>query len=278
MVDENNVYVADFLNGRICKINPMTQDLVMVAGGGTLGDDGCAATSAAIAAPYGVAIDSDGSVIFTELLGCRVRKVASGSIINLGDTDLDGFSDSIEVAAGSSPTDPTSIPFQTKPDVAVVLDSLTLSLKVNTTSANSDTISLTGGIFYGSKPVFTNQQFIVALGNVAESFTLNKNGDASTKSGKIHMQYNKKKSQINVNINLKKGDFRQFLSNADNYASTQSYTLNAAGITGIVLFANEIHVNNIELFWRVSRSARIIRVNGATISLPGSGFGAIVGR
>jgi hypothetical protein len=72
-----NVYIADYLNYRIRKITVATGVITTFAGIGTSGmsDDGIPATSAALADPVGVALDSAGTVYIMDQSSFRVRKV-----------------------------------------------------------------------------------------------------------------------------------------------------------------------------------------------------------
>ena len=59
-----NVYIADFYNYRVRKVTVSTGIITTFAGSGTFGDsgDGGAATSAELGGPYGVAVDSTGTL------------------------------------------------------------------------------------------------------------------------------------------------------------------------------------------------------------------------
>ncbi len=74
-----NLYVADATLGRVYKVTPSGAGSV-VAGGGT-GDDGVAATSAYLLAPYGIAFDRQDNLYIAEDRG-RVRKVDSSGVIH----------------------------------------------------------------------------------------------------------------------------------------------------------------------------------------------------
>ncbi len=76
-----NIYIADFGNSRIRKISNGV--ITTVAGNGTAGfsGDGGRATSAQIAGPDGLAVDSAGNLYIAEYLNDRVRKVTPDGII-----------------------------------------------------------------------------------------------------------------------------------------------------------------------------------------------------
>ena len=74
-----NVFIADGGNGRVRKVDA-NGIITTVAGGGS-GGDGGPATSAHIADPTGVAVDSSGNIFISEYFGPKIRKVdASGTI------------------------------------------------------------------------------------------------------------------------------------------------------------------------------------------------------
>jgi sugar lactone lactonase YvrE len=60
-----NIYVADLGNNRIRKINA-SGVISTIAGGGSGNANGVAATSVALSAPAGIAVDSTSNVYFTE--------------------------------------------------------------------------------------------------------------------------------------------------------------------------------------------------------------------
>jgi uncharacterized protein (TIGR03437 family) len=72
------VYIADSGTARVVKVSAGT--LTRAAGGGTLAVDGVPATSAQLATPVGVAVDSSGALYIADTGAARVRKVSSGAI------------------------------------------------------------------------------------------------------------------------------------------------------------------------------------------------------
>lgn len=83
---QGNLYIADWFNNRIRKVNISTGIITTVAGGGSpvypsIGDGG-AATSAGLSYPRDVAIDAQGNLYIADESHARVRKVnASTGII-----------------------------------------------------------------------------------------------------------------------------------------------------------------------------------------------------
>ena len=76
-----NVFAADTWNNRIRRVAAGTGVVTTVAGNGAggFGGDGGPATSAVMNGPFGVAVDSDGSVLFTDTNNHRIRRVAAGT-------------------------------------------------------------------------------------------------------------------------------------------------------------------------------------------------------
>jgi sugar lactone lactonase YvrE len=77
-----NLYIADQYNHRIRKVSP-NGNIATVAGNGTFGfsgDDG-PATSASLAFPRGVAVDTAGNLFIADNGNSRIRKVTAGGVI-----------------------------------------------------------------------------------------------------------------------------------------------------------------------------------------------------
>ncbi len=88
-----NLYISDWLNSRIRKVN--TNGIIStVAGTGTLGfsGDGGLATAAMIALPQDVALDTRGNLYIADWVNARVRVVnASGIIETIAGTGIPGY-------------------------------------------------------------------------------------------------------------------------------------------------------------------------------------------
>jgi len=90
-IDKNgNLFIADFYNNRIRRVDAMTHDITTVAGsgdpvfGGTYGGDGGAATIAHLNGPQGVAVDANGNLFITDTFNGIVRRVdANTQVITL---------------------------------------------------------------------------------------------------------------------------------------------------------------------------------------------------
>jgi hypothetical protein len=77
----NNLYISDFYNNRVRKVDASTGVITTVVGTGTASStgDGSAATSATVYGPCYSRFDSSGNLYITEYEGRRVRKVVTVS-------------------------------------------------------------------------------------------------------------------------------------------------------------------------------------------------------
>ena len=90
-----NIYIADYSNNRIRKVNTsgIINTVAGSAGIGGFSGDGGAATSAKLFAPCGVAVDASGNIYIVDAANRRVRKVNnSGIITTVAGTGTNGFS------------------------------------------------------------------------------------------------------------------------------------------------------------------------------------------
>jgi len=87
-----NLFIADEVAGRIRKVAP-DGTITTVAGGGRLDGEDVPATAVALKNPFGVAVDSSGTLYFSETGTQRVRKVGpDGIIVTIAGTGQQGFS------------------------------------------------------------------------------------------------------------------------------------------------------------------------------------------
>jgi hypothetical protein len=89
-----NVYIADFSNNRIRKVNVSTGIITTVAGTGSAGynGDGILATSAALKSPFDVCTDKFGNIYIADEMNYRVRKItiSTGLISTVAGTGVAG--------------------------------------------------------------------------------------------------------------------------------------------------------------------------------------------
>ncbi len=90
-----HLYIADWLNNRVRKVDKSTGIISTIAGTGTAGynGDGIAATAAQINGPCGIIFDNAGNIYIAEYGGARVRKIniGSGIISTIAGTGTAGY-------------------------------------------------------------------------------------------------------------------------------------------------------------------------------------------
>jgi len=104
-----NVYIADFSNNRIRVVSNGV--IVTVAGNGTVGfggDDG-PATSAELAGPLGVAVDSAGNVYIADFYNNRIRRLSGGVITTVAGNGIASSNGDNGPATGAQLNLPQSI-------------------------------------------------------------------------------------------------------------------------------------------------------------------------
>ncbi|MDP4263569.1 MAG: T9SS type A sorting domain-containing protein [Bacteroidota bacterium] len=76
-----NLFIADWQNHRVRRVDKVTGMISTIAGTGTAGynGDGIPATSAQIDGPCGIIFDKAGNIYFAEYSGHRVRKISGGT-------------------------------------------------------------------------------------------------------------------------------------------------------------------------------------------------------
>lgn len=116
------------------------------------------------------------SIIFT--VADAATGGGGGAGTNSDDSDGDGFSDSVELAAGTSAQNATDTPFGGQPAPApIVLPDVKLNIKLNFGKKNSDAISLSGTLLLTND--LSGKTLIVDVGGVARAFTLNNTGSGT---------------------------------------------------------------------------------------------------
>jgi len=96
-----NLFISDWGNDRIRKVDASTGVISTVAGDGTasFGGDGGPATLASLNLPSGLAFDSEGTLFIADQLNHRIRKVEAGFVLDdANPDDGDGVEQSLTVA------------------------------------------------------------------------------------------------------------------------------------------------------------------------------------
>jgi hypothetical protein len=110
-----NLYIADWQNNRVRKVDAGTGVITTVAGNGTAGfsGDGAAATSATLKGPTGVVVDSAGNLYIADQANNRVRKVDAGTgvITTVAGNGTAGFSGDGGLATNAAMFSPTDLTF-----------------------------------------------------------------------------------------------------------------------------------------------------------------------
>jgi trimeric autotransporter adhesin len=153
----NNLYIADRQNSRIRKVTVSSGVISTVAGNGTFGfsGDGSAATSAQIAFPSDVAVDSTGNIYIADLGNHRIRKVTTGGVIStLAGTGAQGFTSSGPLSSAQF-WQPASIAADNSGNVFVLDSGNNRIVKVSTGAVS---IVLGGGSALGDGGPATNGQ------------------------------------------------------------------------------------------------------------------------
>jgi len=90
-----NVYIADFYNSRIRRVDAVTDTITTVAGNGTAGysGDGGQATAAEIYDASAVAVDNNGNIYISDYYNSMIRKVsaATGIITTIAGNDTPAY-------------------------------------------------------------------------------------------------------------------------------------------------------------------------------------------
>ena len=131
------------------------------------------------------------------------------------DSDGDGFSDSLETAAGSSPLNASDTPTGAQGSEPQALADVKLGITLNFAKAEQDSIGFSSSLLLSSGFNTAGQRMIVDIGGVAAAFTLDKKSAAKTKTGSASIKSKGVSARIGkCTVKLGKGDFAATLAAA----------------------------------------------------------------
>jgi plastocyanin len=162
---------------------------------------------------YAVAITA-GNITGSDTQSLLIQIV---NTIKVSDQDGDGFTDALEIAAGSLPTDASSTPFGILASGSTPLTVTKLSIKLNFARPGSDTIKLQGTLLIPDQFKSAGQQTAVDIGGVSALFTLDDKGLGKSGAGSFKLNVKSQQGLVFAqhapfSISLSKGAFAQSLS------------------------------------------------------------------
>ena len=155
--DSGNVFIADWGNNRIRKVNNSTGIITTVAGNGTLGysGDSAAATNAELNNPGGVSVDAFGNVFIADYYNHRIRKVngSTGIITTIAGNGTMGYSGDGSLATSAELRNPFGVSVDALGNVFIADDGNSRIRKVNSSTGIITTIAGNGVYGYGGDGV-----------------------------------------------------------------------------------------------------------------------------
>ena len=121
-----NLFIADTFNYAIREVGATSGNIQTVAGDGTglsgFGGDGGPATSARLAGPTGVEVDSQGNLYIADYYNFRVRKVANGTITTVAGSGRSGYAGDGGLATQAEMESPAGVAVDSSGNVYVAED------------------------------------------------------------------------------------------------------------------------------------------------------------
>ncbi len=163
-----NVYIADRDNNRIRKVD--TSGIIStVAGNGNIGygGDGGPATSANLASPTGIAVDTSGNLYIADRDNHRIRKVNNSGIIStVAGNGVAGNGDGQGIATDANLYSPTSLAIDSVGNIFIADRDNHLIRKL-TPSGNISTVAGDGSYFYNGDGIPAINASLAAPSGVA---------------------------------------------------------------------------------------------------------------
>ena len=161
------------------------------------------------------------------------------------DTDGDGFSDELELATGSNPLDVGSIPALATSAIKHTFGAQKIGIKLSFKAGGSDSISVTGVLPVATGFLFTTP-VVVDVGGVVKQFTLAKNGRGKSGADTLNIITSRKNNAQgqkigNMQLSLKKGTFADALK--DEKLTAGAVKNSPRVITVNVIFNGELYTS-----------------------------------
>jgi sugar lactone lactonase YvrE len=143
-----NIYIADFGNNVIRKVDATSGNISTIAGDGKEGKkgDGGAATDAELDKPGGVAVTSSGDVYIADEVNCKIRKVdgSTGIITAVAGTGKEGKKGDNGPATSAQLSKPCSVALDAAGNIYIADEYNAEIRKVDASSGDITTIAGTG--------------------------------------------------------------------------------------------------------------------------------------
>jgi len=147
-----NIYIADYYNHRIRKVDASTGNITTVAGNGTMeySGDGGPAASASLNKPSGVAVDASGNIYIADASNRRIRKVdaSTGVITTVAGNGTMGYSGDGGPASSASLFSPASVEVDAARNIYIADAGNQRIRKVDAATGNITTVAGNGTMEY----------------------------------------------------------------------------------------------------------------------------------
>lgn len=213
--------------------------IASLAGGQTVFHD----TGLAASTMYSYRVRARNSAGDSEASNVATSTTFSGGRENFvpvpGDSDGDGFSDVLEIAAGTSPTNPSDTPTGAPGD-ALPLTDARLAIKLNFAAPRQDSLALSGTVLLSTGFSLSGKKLLVDVGGVAKSFTLDSRGSSRNEAGTASVKGKNSAAarSAKFSVKLQRGQFSGTLAGAGLSNSTTRIDL---FVPVSVVFAGELY-------------------------------------